>query len=409
MAAAIASMTAKLATKLSLKEGEEPVDLGNLRVPGKEFLARNFYLVGRLNTCRAVVLDSFRSAMRSMWRLTGTVEVQPRGERFLFTFTHERDVARVKKGGPWGFQRAMLLLNDYDGFSEISSVKLDFVWIWVTMEGIPLGILTEPTVRLVGGTIGEVMEVDRTVLRRGDARVRLVLSINDPVRLNRRVRVSPVDVLTLRFRYERLLGRCHSCAMLNHGGQRCPRVDDSEIDSVMETGSQPATGSIVPALVFRPNVQPSISSSLLSAFKVPNMLKKKSVQIRELPELVSSGTEGTSAQAQVVGMRRPTDEDIPEEGKRAKHSLALVPVNLQPEHLGLELSATGLVGAKMPPAVYKKKGRPRGSRNKVKEAPVASTCVGSESMASGSPDGGADGVHGMHVGPTSLEPISQSW
>ncbi|XP_024179126.1 uncharacterized protein LOC112185147 [Rosa chinensis] len=237
MAVVITSMTARLATKLSLKKGEEPVDLGNLRVPGKEFLVRNFYLVGRLNTCRAVVLDSFRSAVRSMWRLTGTVEVQPRGERFMFTFTHERDVAHVKNGGLWGFQRAMLFLNYYDGFSKISSVKLDSVWIWVTLKGIPSGILTEPTVQLVGGTIGEVLEVDRMALHRGDARVPLVLSIHDPVHFDRRVRVSSVDVLILRFEYERHLGRCHSCAMLNHGGQHCPRVDDSEVDSVVEMDS----------------------------------------------------------------------------------------------------------------------------------------------------------------------------
>ncbi|XP_062020904.1 uncharacterized protein LOC133737342 [Rosa rugosa] len=206
MVAAIASMIARLVTRLSLKDGEEPVDLGNLRIPGKEFLARNFYPVGRLNNSRAVALDSFRSAIRSMWRLTGTVEVQPRADRFLFTFTHERDIARVKKGGPWDFQRAMVLLNDYDGFSDISAVKLDFVWIWVEVQGLPPGILTEPTIRLVGETIGEVLQVDQTALRQGSAHVRLVLPINDSVRLNRRVRVSPIDILTLQFLYERLLG-----------------------------------------------------------------------------------------------------------------------------------------------------------------------------------------------------------
>ncbi|XP_024179037.1 uncharacterized protein LOC112185060 [Rosa chinensis] len=202
MAAAIASMTARLATKLSLREGEEPVDLGNLGVSEKEFLARCFYLVRKLNTCRAVVLDSFRSAVRSMWRLTGTVEVQPRGDRFLFTFTLERDVALVKKGGPWSFQLAMLLLNDYDGFSVIDAVKLDFFWIWVGIHGLPPGILTAPTVQLVGGTIGEVLEVDQPVIQRGDAWVRITLAINDPVLLDRHVRVSPTGVLTLRFQYE---------------------------------------------------------------------------------------------------------------------------------------------------------------------------------------------------------------
>ncbi|KAM5562530.1 hypothetical protein ABKV19_017646 [Rosa sericea] len=393
MAAAIASMTARLATKLSLREGEEPVDLGNLRVPGKEFLARRFYLVGRLNTCRAVVLDSFRSAVRSMWRLTGTVEVQSRGDRFLFTFTLERDLVRVKKGGPWGFQRAMILLNDYDGFSEIAAVKLDFVWIWVVLEGIPPGILTYPTVKLVGGTIGEVLEVDRLALRRGEARVRLILSINDPVRLDRRVRVSPTDVLTLRFRYERLLGRCRLCALLNHGGQRCPREDESETDTVVEEGSQQVSGLALPALVFRANSQPS--PSLLSTFKVPNLLKKKPVHIRPILELATlPRSEGMSASVPVVGVRRPREEEFSEDGKRAKHGLALAPATLQPENFGLEFSSDGLVEVKVtsPPKVYKKKGRPRGQRNKIKQA--ASICDGSSSSLAEGPSS----MHGLHEG-----------
>ncbi|XP_062014043.1 uncharacterized protein LOC133730476 [Rosa rugosa] len=67
-------MTARLATRLSLKDGEEPVDLGNLRCPDKGFLANQFFLVGSLNSAQAVVLDSFRSAVRSMWRLSIPVE-----------------------------------------------------------------------------------------------------------------------------------------------------------------------------------------------------------------------------------------------------------------------------------------------------------------------------------------------
>ncbi|XP_024200486.1 uncharacterized protein LOC112203799 [Rosa chinensis] len=330
-------MTARLETKLSLREGEEPVDLGNLRVPGKEFLAHRFHLVGKLNTCRVVVLDSFRSVVRSMWRLTGTVEVQPQGDRFLFTFTHEREVARVKKGGPWGFQSAMILLNDYDGFSEIAEVKLDFVWIWVGLHDLPSGILTEPIVRLVGGTIKGVLEVDRLALRLGDALVRITLAINDSVRLDHRVRVSPTDVLTLQFQYERLLGQCRLCASLNHGGQRCPREDESESDTVVE---------------------------------------------------------------EVVGMRHPGKEEDVDDDKRAKHSLALVPATLQPKNLGLEFSFEGLVEVNVtsPPKVYKKKGRPRGYRNKVKSA--VSVCGGSGSMVSA--EDGLGSVHGRLEGAAAL-------
>lgn len=64
-----------------------------------------------------------------MWRLSSPVEVQARSNHFLFTFCNERDLKRVKKGGLWGYKRTMNLLNDYDGFSDIMAVPLDFVWI----------------------------------------------------------------------------------------------------------------------------------------------------------------------------------------------------------------------------------------------------------------------------------------
>ncbi|KAL6211131.1 hypothetical protein ACLB2K_016359 [Fragaria x ananassa] len=153
----IAAMTARLATRLSLKDEEEPVDLGSFKVPGKQFLAWNFYLVGRLNSSRAVLFDSFR-------RVSGTLDMAARGDRFLFTFSQERDLHRVKvkRGGPWGFQRPMIVFNDYDGFGDVT-VKLDFVWIWVEISGIPLAFLTEPTISLIGRIIREVLLVDKVV------------------------------------------------------------------------------------------------------------------------------------------------------------------------------------------------------------------------------------------------------
>ncbi|KAL6144977.1 hypothetical protein ACLB2K_055666 [Fragaria x ananassa] len=85
---------------------------------------------------RPVVFNAFRSAVRSMGRLSVLVVVQSRGDRFFFTFVNERDLNWVLKGGPWAYQRTMLLLNHYDGFSNIAAILLDFVWIWVEVLGL---------------------------------------------------------------------------------------------------------------------------------------------------------------------------------------------------------------------------------------------------------------------------------
>nr|XP_011470510.1 PREDICTED: uncharacterized protein At4g02000-like [Fragaria vesca subsp. vesca] len=172
----------------------------------------------------------------------------------------------------------MIILNDYDGFSDIMAVPLDFVWLWVRIEGLPAALSTAATARLVAETIGAVLQVDNGGFQRGLARVRITLPLNQPVRLDRRIRVSPTDVLQVIYRYERLVGRCRTCFMLNHGGEACPR----ETEEVVDLGSEAPRAPVPPPIVFRANSTPTLtvpnSPSLASLFPKA----KRSVQIREV-------------------------------------------------------------------------------------------------------------------------------
>ncbi|KAL6211663.1 hypothetical protein ACLB2K_016886 [Fragaria x ananassa] len=194
MAAYVAAMTASLASKLSLSKQEEPVDLRGLRSPAKGFVAPRFYLMGRVNTVRAVEFEPFRSATRNIWRLANLVEVYARGDRFLFSFINEREKNRVKR--------------------------------------------------------------DQSDLNRGNARVCITLPLNDPVRLEHGIRVSPVDVLQVSYSNGRLLGRCRDYMMINHGGLRCPRV----LEDLQEVTLPPTAP---PTMVFRASALGSGSTSLL--------------------------------------------------------------------------------------------------------------------------------------------------
>ncbi|KAL6184730.1 hypothetical protein ACLB2K_046130 [Fragaria x ananassa] len=76
MSASTVSMMARLISKLSHSNQDEPVDLGNMRCSKKGFVVLRYYLIDKLSIARAVTFDSFRSAVRSMWRLSAYVEVQ---------------------------------------------------------------------------------------------------------------------------------------------------------------------------------------------------------------------------------------------------------------------------------------------------------------------------------------------
>ncbi|KAL6127653.1 hypothetical protein ACLB2K_071016 [Fragaria x ananassa] len=255
--AAMASMTARLISKLSLHQEDEHVDLRNLNSPATGFVAPRFYLVGKLNSARAVQFDSFRSDVRAMWRLSVPVEVQQRGNRFLINF------------------------NNQHGFYDIMAVPLDFFWIWVEICDLPATLTTEATLRLVGETIRLVLNVDQAGLRRGSTRVRVTLPLNSLVRKDRRLRVSPEDMIRVQYRYERLVGLCRDCMMLNHGGIPCPNAQDAKEGTRDPLG--PAAASAAPPIVFRANTQAAlVVLNFLALFR-----KKRPVQIKEVASFPS--------------------------------------------------------------------------------------------------------------------------
>ncbi|KAL6218286.1 hypothetical protein ACLB2K_011501 [Fragaria x ananassa] len=120
----------------------------------------------------------------------------------------------------------MILLNDYDGFSDIMAVPLDFVWIWVEIQGI---------------------------------------------------RFSLVNIVQITFKYEHLVGRCRVCMMINYCGLCCPR----ELEE-FEAASKPTAP---PAMEFHASATTFLASLSISSVTLPK--EKRTVNIREVPEFPS--------------------------------------------------------------------------------------------------------------------------
>ncbi|KAL6225618.1 hypothetical protein ACLB2K_004467 [Fragaria x ananassa] len=247
------------------------MDLGDLWCPKNGFVAPRYFLVGHLNTTRVVVFDAFRSPVQNMWRLSSPVKVQQRRDQYLFTFANERDVKRVKKG-------------DLGGNS----------WSPGSADNVA-------TTRLVCETIGLVLIVDQNNINQGIVRVRLTLSLDEPVKMQPWIRFFPIDVLEIDFRYERLVGRCRDCFMLNHGGLLCPRKRD---EAPVVTPSP----AIAPLMVFRRNVSVTLSS--LAPVSLPSLFpkEKRAANTRKIHAFPSS--------TKITGVRCECDEEESPNGKR---------------------------------------------------------------------------------------------
>ena len=89
-------------------------------------------------------------------------------------------------GGPWLFRRAPVIIQEYDGFSDVSQYKVNKVPVWARIKGLPPGLtakkaLAEKVVAKVGGPPFTVMVNERVIDPNNSLRARVYLDVNEPL------------------------------------------------------------------------------------------------------------------------------------------------------------------------------------------------------------------------------------
>ncbi|KAK1582191.1 hypothetical protein Q3G72_012621 [Acer saccharum] len=117
---------ASLCNGLSIHEKERPVCTldGNLKDKGEQRLP--LCLVGKVLTTKLVNKNVFIDVMNKIWRVEGGVEIdQIKGNTFEFLFKSLKDRQRVLSGGPWSFDRAILVFEKPTGEGVVDDMKFN--------------------------------------------------------------------------------------------------------------------------------------------------------------------------------------------------------------------------------------------------------------------------------------------
>lgn len=91
---------------------------GRIKVKGEKLVAH--YLVGKLLQPRSVPREGLRAAMQQAWRTTKEIKLESLGDNmFICKFASESEKKRILYGGPWHFDRSLLVITEPKRIDDI--------------------------------------------------------------------------------------------------------------------------------------------------------------------------------------------------------------------------------------------------------------------------------------------------
>lgn len=128
----------ELYSRLTIEEEEaDEIILGTDEVVKK---STEFVLVGRFLTEKNLNFNAMQNVIASLWRPIEGMEVHDiGGQRYVFILYHIMDVKKVLEGGPWSFDKSLLVLHMQLEGEDPQRVQLMESDIWVQVHDLLKG------------------------------------------------------------------------------------------------------------------------------------------------------------------------------------------------------------------------------------------------------------------------------
>ncbi|CAI9758095.1 unnamed protein product [Fraxinus pennsylvanica] len=138
--------------------------------------------------------------------------------------TMKKGKEKVKREGPWSFDRHLVITKDVMGLQQVHQVAMKEALFWVRIYDLLVMVRNANVGKTIGSALGRVIEVD---LENDDLaeseymRVRVCFDISKPLSRGKNVCVGSPFPIWVRFSYEMMPTFCYLRGILGHNHKDC--------------------------------------------------------------------------------------------------------------------------------------------------------------------------------------------
>lgn len=224
------------AIKLSDEEGGRVSFKSKMKDKGEKIVAG--CLIGKVINTRGVSIEGLKMAMQRVWKTTREVKIESLGDNiFIFKFGSEADKRSILVGGPWHFDRALIVLIEPVGIGDVKKQDFSHTSFWVQIHDVPIMCMTKEMKPALGEAIGKVEEVETDAA--GECfgqflRLRISVDITRPLKkiLELEQEGQAEEDIPMQVMYERLPDFCFCCGRIGHQYRECAHYKSQSKDEL---------------------------------------------------------------------------------------------------------------------------------------------------------------------------------
>lgn len=117
--------------------------------------------IAKLMSDKPAHTKGLANALARVWCPLKGLDCKDMGENiFIFTFFQPAGKRKALDDGPWEFGKSLLVVEDFVPSKTLKEYEFRWVPVWVRIFNLPLGMMCREVGEVIGGFIGETLEVD---------------------------------------------------------------------------------------------------------------------------------------------------------------------------------------------------------------------------------------------------------